>query len=331
MNLRLIELPSRISCTTAKPAVNLEPIQVSSDDTIHQPVLLAEVLELLAPSPQDVVVDCTVGFGGHAAAILERITDRGFLLGIDLDASCLPLAEARLKSIGNNFNLWTGNFAHTQQIISLLGDRRADVILADLGVNSRQLNDASRGFSFMHDGPLRMTMNQDASRNAADLVNTLPEKELADLIYRYGQERYSRRIARFICRARQESPIRTTSQLADIVMRAIGPAGRRQKIHPATRTFQALRIAVNGELENLKALLTGAKDILAHGGRIGVISFHSLEDRIVKHSFRRQAKEGFLEVLTPSPIRPSRQERSSNPRSRSAKFRVARYLGETNN
>ena len=307
----------------ARPAVNLEPTEVSRDDIIHQPVLLAEVLELLAPSPGEVVVDCTVGFGGHAVAMLERIAGDGFLLGIDLDASCLPLAKARLKSMGSNFDLWCGNFAQTQQIISLLGGRKADVILADLGVNSQQLADASRGFSFLRDGPLRMTMSQDVPRDAAELINTLPEKELADLIYRYGQERHSRRIARFICRARQEGPINTTGQLAGIVIRAIGPAGRRQRIHPATRTFQALRIAVNRELDNLEALLAGAKDILADGGRMGVISFHSLEDRIVKHSFSQQATQGYLEVLTASPVRPTPQERQVNPRSRSAKLRVA--------
>ena len=285
---------------------------------------MAEVLELLGPSPGKVVVDCTVGFGGHAAPILERITSTGFLLGIDIDASCLPLARDRLESIGRNLDFWSGNFAQTEHIISLLGGRRADVILADLGVNSRQLEDPSRGFSFLRDGPLRMNMSSDVPRDAAELINTLSERELADLIYTYGEDRQSRRIARFICRTRQEERIRTTGQLACIVVRAIGRAGRRQRIHPATRTFQALRIAVNSELDNLEALLDGAKDILADDGRIGVISFHSLEDRIVKHSFRRQAKEGHLDVLTSSPVRPTQQERTANPRSRSAKLRVAR-------
>lgn len=300
---------------------------MACDDNIHQPVLLEEVLELLAPSPGKVVVDCTVGFAGHAIAMLEKITSDGFLLGIDLDASCLPIARTRLKTIGNNFELWSGNCARTDKIVSLLEGRRADVILADLGVNSQQLDDASRGFSFSHDGPLRMTMDLNADGDAADLINNLPEKELADLIFRYGQERHSRRIARFICRARREEPVRTTGQLASLIVRAIGPAGRRQKIHPATRTFQAFRIAVNHELENMEALLAGARDILADGGRIGVISFHSLEDRVVKHTFRSQARQGQFEILTASPIRPTLRERQSNPRSRSAKFRVGRYLG----
>ena len=325
-------------------AVNLELIQVSRDANIknienienteivkHKPVLLAEVLELLNPSASDVVVDCTVGFGGHSVAMLQRLGPDGFLLGIDFDASALTQARHRLKVVGENFDLSCGNFAHTDQIISLLGGTRADVILADLGVNSQQLDDADYGFSFSHDGPLRMTMNRDQSHDAAELVNTLPEKELADLIFQYGQERRSRRIARFICRARQETPIRTTRQLAEITLRAAGPAGRRQRIHPATRTFQALRIAVNRELENLEALVAGAKDVLADGGRIGIISFHSLEDRIVKHGFRQLAKDGYMEVLTRSPISPSEQEKKDNPRSRSAKFRVAKYLGKDNN
>jgi len=297
----------------------------------HKPVLLAQVLDLLNPSASEVVVDCTIGFGGHSAAMLERIGLDGFLLGIDFDASALNQARHRLKLVSGNFNLACGNFADTEKIVSLLDGTKADVILADLGVNSQQLDDADYGFSFSHDGPLRMTMNQDQTHDAAGLVNSLGEKELADLIFQYGQERHSRRIARFICRARQETPIRTTRQLADIILRAAGPAGRRQRIHPATRTFQALRIAVNRELENLEALVLGAKDILADGGRIGIISFHSLEDRIVKHGFRQLAKDGHMEVLTRSPIRPSEQEKKDNPRSRSAKFRVAKYLGKNDN
>ena len=214
----------------ASLAIDLETIQLSRDDDInvikHKPVLLAEVLELLKPSAAEVVVDCTIGFAGHAVAMLERIGSEGFLLGIDLDASALKEAGDRLKALGDNFGLCCGNFGHTEQIISLLGGRRADVILADLGVNSQQLDDAARGFSFSHDGPLRMTMNPDALHDAAELVNTLPEKELADLIFHYGQERHSRRIARFICRTRQEDPIRTTRRLAEIILKAVGPAGR---------------------------------------------------------------------------------------------------------
>ena len=298
-------------------------MEVPREQSRHEPVLLAEVLELLEPSAGKVVVDCTTGFGGHASAMLERVGPDGFLLGIDLDGTCLVAARRRLQDIGSNFELWQGNFGHTEEIISRLGGKRADVILADLGVNSQQLDDASRGFSFQHDGPLRMTMNADAEKDAGDLVNTLNEKELADLIYGYGQERRSRRIARFIVRARAEEPIETTAGLAKIICRASGPGGRRQRIHPATRTFQALRIAVNAELENLKDLLEGAKDVLAEGGRIGVISFHSLEDGLVKHSFRRQAKDGYLKILTKSPIRPGTEEKALNPRCRSAKFRAA--------
>ncbi len=296
---------------------------MSRDQSRHEPVLLAEVLELLEPSAGQVVVDCTVGFGGHASALLERVGSEGFLLGIDLDGSYLEETRRRLEEIGNNFELWHGNFGQTEEIISQLRGKKADIILADLGVNSQQFDDASRGFSFGQDGPLRMTMDADAERDAADLVNRLGEKELADLIYGYGQERRSRRIARYIVRARSEEPITTTGRLASIICRAAGPGARRQRIHPATRTFQALRIAVNGELENLDNLLAGAKDILTEGGRIGVISFHSLEDGLVKHSFRKQAKEGYLKVLTKSPIRPGAEEKQRNARCRSAKFRVA--------
>ncbi len=299
---------------------------MSRDQSRHEPVLLAEVLELLEPSAGQVVVDCTVGFGGHASAMLERIGSDGFLLGIDLDGSYLGETRRRLEEIGNNFELWHGNFGQTEEIIGQLRGKKADIILADLGVNSQQLDDASRGFSFGQDGPLRMTMDADAEPDAADLINRLGEKELADLIYGYGQERRSRRIARYIVRARSEEPIKTTGRLAEIICRAAGPGARRQRIHPATRTFQALRIAVNGELDNLSNLLAGAKDILSEGGGIGIISFHSLEDGLVKHSFRRQAKEGYLKVLTKSLIRPGETERQSNRRSRSAKFRVAQVI-----
>ena len=298
-------------------------MRVSQEQSGHEPVLLAEVLELLEPSAGEVVLDCTVGFGGHSSALLEKIGPSGELFGIDLDKTCLAAAEDRLERIGSNFELWQGNFGQTKEIMSHLGDRRVDVILADLGVNSQQLDDASRGFSFGRDGPLRMNMDAEAEQDAYELVNRLGEKELADLIFTYGEERRSRRIAKFIVAARAEEPIGTTKELSSIICRAAGQAARRQRIHPATRTFQALRIAVNGEMDNLRNLLAGAKDMLAENGRIGVISFHSLEDRQVKHSFRGQAKDGDLKVVTRSPIRPSEEERRVNPRSRSAKFRVA--------
>ncbi len=306
-------------------------MRVIREQSRHEAVLLAEVLELLEPSAGKVVVDCTVGFGGHASAMLKRIGAEGFLLGIDLDRSALAAARGELADIGNNFELWQGNFGQTEEIMSRLGGKRADVVLADLGVNSQQLDDASRGFSFQEDGPLRMTMDADAERDAADLVNKLGEKELADLIYSFGEERRSRRIARFIVRARTEGPIRTTGELVRIICRAVGPSARRWRIHPATRTFQALRIAVNGELENLSNLLAGAKDLLAEKGKIGVISFHSLEDRLVKQSFRQQVKEGYLKVLTKSPIRAGEEERRANPRCRSAKFRAAQMKSNIKN
>lgn len=299
----------------------------ASEKSKHEPVLLAEVLEMLRPSAGEVVVDCTVGFGGHAGPMLEMVRQEGLLLGIDLDKECIESCRERLVGLGGNFDLYRGNFGDTEQILSRLGGRKADVILADLGVNSRQFDQAGRGFSFNQDGPLRMTMSQGAEPDAEEMVNNLGEQELGEIIREYGQERHWRKVARYICRARGEKRIQTTKELAGIVMRAIGPAGRRQRIHPATRTFQALRIAVNQELENLRRLLAGAQELLGEGGRIGIISFHSLEDRLVKHSFRQQAKEGVLRLLSKSPVRPTEQERRENPRSRSAKFRVAERVG----
>ena len=293
----------------------------------HEPVLLGEVLEVLRPGAGEVVVDCTVGYGGHAARMLEMIGAEGLLLGIDLDANCVESCGARLMGAGGNVQLWQGNFAATKEVLAQLGGRKADVVLGDLGVNSRQFDEAGRGFSFSQEGPLRMVMDEGAEDDAEELVNTLGENELGEIIRDYGEERHWRRVARYICTARRQGRIETTKQLAGVVMRAIGPAGRRQRIHPATRTFQALRIAVNHELDNLRKLLDGAEELLAEGGRIGIISFHSLEDRIVKHAFRQQGRDGVLKVLTKSPIRPGEQERKENPRSRSAKLRAAQRLG----
>lgn len=297
-----------------------------SEERRHEPVLLAEVVEVLRPVAGEVVVDCTVGYGGHAGRMLEMIGPDGLLLGIDLDGECIESCRQRLVGESGNVRLWQGNFAQIEGVLEQLCGRKADVVLADLGVNSRQFDEAGRGFSFSQDGPLRMVMDEGEAEDAEELVNSLGEKELGEIIRDYGEERHWRRVARYICTARGQQRIETTKQLAGVVMRAIGPAGRRQRIHPATRTFQAIRIAVNHELDNLRALLDGAGELLAVGGRIGIISFHSLEDRLVKHSFRQQAKDGVLEVLTKSPIRPGEQERSENPRSRSAKLRAGQRV-----
>lgn len=291
----------------------------------HTPVLSRVVCELLAVQPGAFVVDATVGPGGHAVLLAGLTGENGTLLGLDVDEASLPVAGERLADLPTRVILRQRNFAELPEVLAEVGAARVDVILADLGVSSTQLDDPNRGFSFSADGPLDMRMDQSLSTTAADLVNRLGEWELADLIYQNGQERLSRRIARRICTARREGRITRTRQLADLVASAVGvdPSSRRSKIHPATRTFQALRIAVNYELDSLEALLDCAPGCLKAGGRIAVISFHSLEDGRVKASFRRNKAAGWYEVVTKKPVTADREERQANPRSRSAKLRVA--------
>ena len=279
----------------------------------HEPVLLAEVLELLRPTDGGFYVDGTVGLGGHAEAVMQRSAPSGRLLGVDRDAETLALAGERLAPYGERVELVHRDF---RRLPELLAERRApDGILLDLGINSVQLDTPERGFAFRSDGPLDMRMDRSQEPPAAELVNRLSERELADLIFRFGEERASRRIARTICRAR---PIHTTAELATLVRRALP---RRTRIDQATRTFQALRIAVNRELEDIDESLEALASHLAPRGRLAVIAFHSLEDRIVKHSFRDLKRRGF-KLLTPKPIRPSEAERGRNRRSRSARLRA---------
>ncbi|MFQ5575448.1 MAG: 16S rRNA (cytosine(1402)-N(4))-methyltransferase RsmH [Anaerolineae bacterium] len=300
----------------------------------HRPVLLAQLLKALALTPGQNVVDCTIGAGGHAEAILQQTGPTGKLLGLDVDPTALTIAQARLAPFAKRVELVRANFTALSRIAAEKQFAPVHGIVTDLGVSSMQFGIAERGFSFQHDGPLDMRMGPDAPRSADSLVNTLPEAELADLIYRYGEERRSRRIARAIVRAR---PITTTGRLAEVVARAVG--GRRElKIHPATRTFQALRIAVNDELGALEQFLPQAAALLAPGGRLAVITFHSLEDRIVKRFFRQEATDclcpprqpvctcghrAILHIITPKPWVASASEVSDNPRARSAKLRVA--------
>jgi 16S rRNA (cytosine1402-N4)-methyltransferase len=296
----------------------------------HTPVLLAEVITGLAPRSGGRYIDGTLGGGGHAAAILEASAPDGRLLGIDADPAALAAGAARLASLDERTVLAHGNFRDLAQLARANGFEPADGILLDLGVSSHQLDTPERGFSFMADAPLDMRMDPTSGETAADLVNELPESELADLIYHYGEERGSRRIARAIVAARRTGRIATTRALAEIVARALG--GRHGKIHPATRTFQALRIAVNRELESLEAALPQAVDVLAPGGRLAVIAFHSLEDRIVKQFFR--AESGYasavgpsrLRIVTKKPIEAELAEARANPRARSAKLRIAEKL-----
>ncbi|MBB6431156.1 16S rRNA (cytosine(1402)-N(4))-methyltransferase RsmH [Algisphaera agarilytica] len=324
----------------------------------HVSVLLDEVLGLLAPQPGEVVCDGTLGRGGHAAAMIPLMSG-GTYLGMDLDGGNLNFARERLGPIaeahGVRLIAVQGNFAGMRSAMDTHGIAGADGLLADLGFASNQMDNPARGLSFMGDGPLDMRLSPGTSPapgsaagsatasgnspesaagewadggyprgTAAELVNTLPEQDLADVIYRFGEERLSRRIARKIVEKRAESPILTTGELAEICRRAYGPAAGKSKIHPATRTFQGLRIAVNGELDALDGLLRGMMGLLNPGGRAGIISFHSLEDRPVKQAFLKFQQDGQAERLTRKPLTAGPEELARNPRSRSAKLRGIR-------
>ena len=299
------------------------------DDPGHQPVLAEQVLRYLQPRPGMVCVDCTVGRGGHAALLAQAIAPDGHLLGLDLDADNLAYARRRLADAPVPVDLVHASFAGIETVLASQGLDGADLLLADLGFSSNQVEDAGRGLSFKSDGPLDMRLDRDQPRTAADLVNRLGERELADLIYRYGDERLSRKIARKIVERRAEAPILTTKGLADVVRRAYGSRARRQRVDPATRTFMALRIAVNGELEALQRLLQTLPGVLRPGGVACVISFHSLEDRQVKRAFADWGRAGVAQRLTAKPIVADQTERRANPRSRSAKLRAIRMITPT--
>jgi len=307
---------------------------------MHQPVLLTEVIAALQPRSGGIYIDGTVGAGGHAAAILEASAPDGQLYGLDQDERALALAGERLSGFFDRVHLLHANFDRLHQHHL----PPADGILLDLGVSSMQFDQPERGFSFQADGPLDMRMDPSATETAADLVNHLPEGDLADLIYQYGEERQSRRIARAIV---QDRPFERTQELADLIARVVrsGKGGQRgkPKIHPATRTFQALRIAVNDELGALERVLPQAIAQLAPGGRLAIISFHSLEDRIVKKYFQQEARDcicppeqpvctcrhkATIHIITKKPITPSLAEIDVNPRARSAKLRVVASKGK---
>lgn len=308
----------------------------SPHTTAHVPVLVEEVLTHLAPRPGAVIVDATVGDGGHAEAILSRIAPAGRLIGLDRDGEALRQAEERLRRFGRNVTLRRANFGALDEALDAVGVGAVDGMLFDIGVSTRQFLEPARGFSFERPGPLDMRMDRDQETTAADLVNSLPEAQLADLIYRLGDERASRRIARQIVARR---PLRTTRDLARAVEAAVG--GARGRLHPATRTFQAIRIATNGETEALERGLPQAVRRLRPGGRLCVIAFHSIEDRIVKHTLARLARGctcppaapvcvcgqvPLVRILTKKPVTPSAAELRRNPRSRSARLRAAERL-----
>jgi 16S rRNA (cytosine1402-N4)-methyltransferase len=286
---------------------------------IHRPVLAEEVVEFLNVRADGFYIDATVGGTGHSQAILGRLTS-GRLLGIDRDPSALAAASERLGADGEKVTLVHGNFAEIDALHAAAGFPPADGIVADLGLSSMQLADSSRGFSFNVEGPLDMRADPAIDVSAADLVNYSGERELADLIFKFGEERRSRQIARAIMRAR---PIRTSTELAQVVTRAIPSRPGPHQIHPATRTFMALRLAVNNELGNLEQFMARVLTVLAPGGRVVVISFHSLEDRLVKRAMAAWRQENKALVLTRHVVRPSEEEIHGNPRSRSAKLRAA--------
>jgi 16S rRNA (cytosine1402-N4)-methyltransferase len=300
--------------------------------TGHDPVLLDEVLSGLDSKPGGTIVDCTLGRAGHAKAIVARIAPGGTFVGLDADPRNLEFAQAQLKDAACAVRLFHANFAELPDVLRQVDPqgKGVDGILADLGLSTNQLFDARYGLSFAQDMPLDMRIDPRTATTAADLVNTMREEDFANLLYRLADERFSRRIARKIADARHVSPIKSTEQLADLVRSAIPKRGgalrgksRSEPIDPATRTFMALRMAVNDELPNLTALLERAPRALKPGGRFAVISFHSTEDRMVKLAFRSAEQTGQLKVITKKPLSPADDELARNPRSRSAKLRIA--------
>lgn len=294
----------------------------------HIPAMLNEVIDYLNLSPGKIIVDATIGTAGHSRAILERILPGGKLIGIDRDEDSLAVCRQRLIEFKGAFELAHGNFVDIDSVLSGLNIDKVDGILFDLGISSFQLDDPNRGFSFQNEGPLDMRLDRSSYISAYDLMNNLNEGEISAILWNFGQERWHNRIAHLLIKERQRQPISTTSQLANIVLRSIPHRYRHRhyRIHPATRTFQAVRIAVNRELEILENALDKAIEILGIGAKICVISFHSLEDRAVKFTFRKAASEGRLKIITPKPLVPQEEEVKSNPSSRSSKLRVAERI-----
>lgn len=288
----------------------------------HDPVLLQQVLDLLQVGPGQTVVDCTLGRGGHALAIGIQLGPQGLLIGLDADPRNLDFAAKRLEAAPCRRRLFHANFAELEGVLDECGKIRPDAILADLGLSTNQFLDAEYGLSFSAGGPLDMRIDPRTTTTAADIVNRWSEEDIANLLYEMADERGSRRIAARIVQRRSASPFRTTTELADVVYAAIGKPSPRDKIDPATRTFMALRMAVNSEIENLQTLLKTAPRLVRPNGRVGIISFHSTEDRLVKQAFRLAEQQGTGHAVTKKPLVPSEQEMDANPRSRSAKLRV---------
>ncbi len=304
----------------------------------HQTVLGPQAVEALQIKPDGIYVDCTLGGGGHSALIAAQLGPKGWLIGIDQDLEAIHHARKRLAPFSARVSVIHGNFREIGTIVKDLGIEQVDGLLYDLGVSSPQLDQAERGFSYQHDAPLDMRMDQTQPFSAFDLVNSYSEEELADIFFRFGEERFSKRIARNIVQQRASAPIRTTGELAEIIKASIPAKARKHGPHPAKRTFQAIRIAVNDELQALSQSLEQGIPLLKKGGRVAVITFHSLEDRICKQFFKQQSdpctcppdlphcvcgKTPVLKVVTKKPVVPDRHEVEQNPRARSAKLRVA--------
>ena len=304
----------------------------------HIPVLLDEIIDILNPQNGEVFVDCTLGGGGHSKEIVKRIIPQGHLIGIDQDTNALAAAQANLIDYLDNVTFVHSNYENLENILTEYSPEGIDGILFDLGVSSHQLDESERGFSYMQDAPLDMRMDRKNPFSAKELVNSYATEDLERIIKDYGEERWAKRIVQFIVEARKKEPIETTGQLVDIIKKAIPAGARREGPHPAKRTFQAIRIEVNRELEVLEKTIDTAVKFLKPGGRIGIISFHSLEDRIVKEKFKYLAldcicprelpicqceKKSLIKILTKKPVIANKQELTSNPRARSAKFRAA--------
>ena len=292
-------------------------------ETLHYPVMYKEVIEGLSLENRKVVVDCTIGVASHSLKLLEVMDKNALLIGIDKDGNSLGIASRRLKNYDGRFKLFEEDFRNLDLVLDSLTIDKADVFFFDLGISSFQLSDSQRGFSFLNDGPLDMRMDMNSFVSAGDLINNLSESELNVIFKKFGEERFSRRIAHRVVEKRKSLPITTTVQLSALVLRAIPSSAGRFKIHPATRVFQALRIAVNRELDSLEVGLKKAIGRLSPGGRIAVLAFHSLEDRIVKHTFRGFAALNQIKIITKKPLIPCGYEVSENVASRSAKLRIA--------
>ena len=307
----------------------------------HVSVLLNECIEGLAIKPEGIYVDGTLGGAGHASVVCSHLTENGYFIGIDQDKNALTVSTERLKGVKPKVSIVNSNFEKVEKVLDDLEIEGVDGMLIDLGVSSHQLDEPSRGFSYMHDAPLDMRMDQDGTYTAYEVVNDMSEQELFKIIKDYGEERWAKRVAQFVVEARKEKPIETTYELVDIIKKAIPQGARKDGPHPAKRTFQAIRIAVNRELEIIEPTIQSIVRKLNSGGRLCIITFHSLEDRIVKHAFRNLenpcvcaphvpmcicGKKPLVKVITRKPILPSEEEIEANPRSRSAKLRIIEKL-----